>query len=173
MKKLLIVSLTSCYPLYHGGALAQYYFLDGLKDQVEFVFCTIITNEKEFENIEILKKKQPFIKVYFVDERLPNVKETLKSKINQYLFKLYRIFFPKEINPDDSTLESDDFRDPYFFSVDKQRNSSFVVLINDVIEKESIQQVQFEFYETMDYCFAVPSTIRKIFIHHELRIRVL
>jgi len=173
MKKLLIVSLNSCYPLYHGGALAQYYFLDGLKEQVEFVFCTIVSTEKELENIEIFKKKQPFIKVYFVDERLPNVKETLKSKINQQLFKLYRILFPKEINPDDSTIEFDDFRDPYFLTVDKQRNPSFVGLINDVIEKENIQQVQFEFYDTMDYCFAVPSTIRKIFIHHELRFKRL
>jgi len=173
MKKLLIVSLNSCYPLYHGGALAQYYFLDGLKDQVEFIYCTIISNEIEFENIEILKKKQPLIKVYFVDSRLPNVKETLKSKINQLFFKLYRILFPKQINIDDSKIESDDFRDPYFLTVDKQRNSSFVGLINDVIEKENIQQVQFEFYDTIDYCFAVPSTIRKIFIHHELRFKRL
>ncbi|MDD4969930.1 MAG: glycosyltransferase family 4 protein [Paludibacter sp.] len=173
MKKLLIVSLNSCYPLYHGGALAQYYFLDGLKGLVEFVLCTIVANDKDLENIETLKQKQPLLKVYYLDARIPKEKETIKLKINRLIYSIYRIIFPKELKADDLELDVDDFSDPYFSRVDTPRNPLFVTLINDVIDKENIHQVQFDFFDTMDYCFGVADTVRKIFIHHELRFKRL
>jgi hypothetical protein len=70
-------------------------------------------------------------------------------------------------------IDVDDFSDPYFATIDKPQNPYFAALLNEIILKEKIKQVQFEFYETMSYCFAIPSTVRKIFIHHELRFKRL
>ena len=68
---------------------------------------------------------------------------------------------------------SDDFTDSYFEHVDNKHNEQFIKLINEVIIKENIEQVQLEFYDTIDLCFAIPQNIRKIFIHHELRFKRL
>lgn len=65
MKKVLIVSFNPIYPLYSGGALAQYYFIDELKDQVQFILCTEIKTEKELAGIRMLEKKQPNLKIYY------------------------------------------------------------------------------------------------------------
>jgi hypothetical protein len=173
MKKVLLLTLNSCYPLYHGGALAQYYFLDGLKDKVEFVLCTIVSNDKEFQNIETLKKKQPLLKVYFFDARVPQKKKSLKKKITSKVFVIYHSLFSKKTINAQSKIDVDDYADSYFLTVDKPQNPAFIALFNEVIVKENIQQVQFDFYDTMDYCFAVPAGVRKIFIHHELRFKRL
>ena len=53
LKRILLVSYNSCYPLFHGGAIAQYYFIDGLKEQIQFVLCTEIISEKQLKELEV------------------------------------------------------------------------------------------------------------------------
>ena len=59
--KILLITLNSCYPLFHGGAVAQYYFIDGLKDRVQFVLCTEVKTEKEVkEGSRVLRNERYF-----------------------------------------------------------------------------------------------------------------
>lgn len=167
MKKVLLISYNSCYPLFHGGAIAQYYFIDGLKDQVEFVLCTEVHNEKELKNLKELKLKQPTLKVYALN--------TIQPVLSQNKFRNFvkKVFWPSQKQNLNIQPNSDDFSDPYFQHADNKHSVEFVKLINDVIVKEKIAQVQFDFYNTIDLCWAIPRNVRKIFIHHEVRFKRL
>ena len=89
MKKILLISYNSCYPLFHGGAVAQYYFIDGLKNQVQFVLCNEVRNEKELQNIELLKQKQPSLIVYTLNCIKPAPKNNFRNIVK-------KIISPKE-----------------------------------------------------------------------------
>ena len=168
MKKVLLITKTPCYPLHSGGALAQYYFIDGLKDSVQFVLCTEAGNQKEVENLEELKKIQPSLNIYysrsFSSQTITTFKQKIKSRISKILFKKPSL---------KADVNADDFQDDYFEHVDHVPNLSFIELINEVIKIERIDFLQFDFYDTIDLCFAVPRHIKKIFICHEVRFKRL
>ena len=164
--KILLITLNSCYPLFHGGAVAQYYFIDGLKDQVQFVLCTEVKTEKELKHIEQLKQKQPSLIVYTLNSIRPLPKNDFRSFLK-------KIIVPKKKHNLILQPNSDDFADPYFEHADNKHSEAFIRLINEIIVKESITQVQFDFYNTIDLCWGVPGDIRKIFVHHELRFKRL
>ena len=166
MQKVLLISYNSCYPLFHGGAIAQYYFIDGLKDQVQFVLCTEVHSEKDLKNLEALKQKQPSLVVYTLNSIQPLPRNNFRTLLKKIIgFKRNQNL---NIQPN-----SDDFSDLYFEHIDNSHSDNFVKLINDVIVKEKITQVQFDFYDTIDLCWAIPKNIRRIFIHHELRFKRL
>jgi hypothetical protein len=173
MKKVLIVSLNSCYPLNHGGALAQYYFLDGLKDRIQFVLCTEVHNLKELQNLETLEKKLPSLKIYFTNKIQPAPQKNFIGQLKLLLRNFEKLVSSKKNANFTGDLNADDFNDPYFWHVDNSHSNEFVALINEVIQKESIKQVQFDFYNTLDLCFAIPQGIRKIFVPHEIRFKRL
>lgn len=161
--KILLISTTTAYPLYSGGALAQYYFIDGLKDKVDYSFCTVIKSKRDLDNLNALKVAQPSLKVYYSDEYIVVKKSKfsfLKSICNKFLPKKSSVF---------TSAEPDDFSDSYFTHVDHAFSHDFIDLINSVIEKEKIEIVQFDFYDTIDIVFALPSNVKKVFVHHEVR----
>ena len=166
MPNLLLISQTPIYPLHSGGALAQYYFIDGLKNEFDFVLCTIVHNGQEKNAIEELRKKNPELKIYYVEQYRP-VRRGVKQRIKSFLKSLHR---GKRIAP---VPVSDDFEDPYFSHVDHAFSQRFIDLVNDVIVKEKITKVQFDFYDTIDICYALPNDVEKIFVHHEVRFKRL
>lgn len=168
MKKVLLISTQSCYPLFSGGALAQYYFIDGLKDEVEFVLCPLVTNDAIMNNVSLLRQRQPNLKVYVCDVRPQTAKKTFVQKLKGWL----NPFFSKK-KKFDSPMESDDFLDPYFSRVDHVFYASWLSLIQDVITKEHIEVVQYDFYETIDIVYALPKHVKKIFVEHEVRFKRL
>lgn len=171
--KVLIITLNPCYPLNHGGALAQYYFIDGLKDKVQFVLCTVVNTARELEDLVLLKNCQPELSMYYLNTIQPVKKRNLKSEISLAIRMIYRVLSGNWRNKANKRIETDDFEDPYFMTLDVRRKAEFIELINEVVTKEAVTHVQFEFYDTMDLCFAVPESVRKIFIHHELRFKRL
>lgn len=167
MKKTLLVSLTPCYPLFSGGALAQYYFIDGLKEKVQFVYCTVVSNDSENRNLELLKQNQPTLKVYSLNTNKVSTRKSIIRRIKSFFYIL------KRRDKTNNRIITDDFNDSYFSHVDHSFKPEFIELINDVIKNENIEQVQFDFYDTIDLCWAIPNNVRKIFIHHEVRFKRL
>lgn len=167
--KVLLITLNSCYPLFHGGALAQYYFLDGLKNDVEFVLCTQINTLKDKLELDELQAKQASLKIYCFDNTAPKIeKKSLFDRILKIIKPILKSKTP--INPE---LKKDDFKDDYFSHIDHKYEPGFIELIHSVIKKEEIKQVQFDFYETIDLCFAIPDDVKKIFVNHEVRAKRL
>ena len=170
MNKVLIASLSIPYPLFEGGALAQYYFLDGLQNEVEYIYVVPVWNQSEFNRLQQLKSSLPNVKFYFCDFREKKQKKTLKGFLRSIL---KRIKIKKHPDIMQSNKEADDFTDNFFLSVDHFFRPSFVSFLNDIIKKEDIKIVQYDFYNLIDICFALPDTVKKIFIHHEVRFKRL
>jgi len=162
--KVLLISTTTAYPLFSGGALAQYYFIDGLKDKVDFSFCTIVRYDDGLKDIQALKAAQPSLKVFYSDERVIRKKKKLS-----HLRAIYSALHSTKGVAYASTIEPDDFTDSYFTHVDHAFSHQFIDLVNDVINAENIDIVQFDFYDTIDIVFALPSNVKKVFVHHEVR----
>lgn len=169
MKKVLIVSFNPIYPLYSGGALAQYYFIDELKDKVQFILCTEVKTEKELKNIWMLQEKQPNLKIHYTYTKQNNVSKSFKYRLKTLIRKMLQV---KKTNQG-SPSGADDFTDNYFEHVDHVYSREFTDMLLEVIQTEKISQVQFDFYETIDLCWLFPDSIRKIFIHHEVRYKRL
>lgn len=168
MKKVLLISTQSCYPLFSGGALAQYYFIDGLKDEVEFVMCPTVRSNKEMTDVELLQEKQPNLKIYPYDVRSFPKKPSFLLKLKA----LVRQILPKKVDAGYAPVE-DDFHDSYFAHVDHDFSAAWIKLINEVIEKEHIEIVQYDFYDTIDVVYALPMHVKKIFVEHEVRFKRL
>lgn len=167
--KVLLVSNNSCYPLFAGGALAQYYFIDGLRDEVEFVLCTVARTNREMEDIELLQKQQPKLNVYVCDLR-PVPAKVRKSKL--LIRRLYNTLKSKGKTEYFNPIK-DDFADSYFSHVDHAFPANWLKMINDIIEKENIKVVQYDFYDTIDIVQALPDDVIKIFVEHEVRFKRL
>ncbi len=163
-KKVLLITKVQPYPLRDGGTLAQYYFIDGLKDRFSFVLCSIVREEFQKERYELLCQKQSGIKINYVDFIKPKQKATLKSKL-KFLVKRG----PKRF----VTSNEDDFLDSYYQRVDNLTPIEFIDLINRTIREEEIGVVQLDFYDCIDLVFALPDYVKKIFIHHEVRFKRL
>ncbi|MDR2955368.1 MAG: glycosyltransferase family 4 protein [Prevotella sp.] len=159
MEKILLISKALYYPLGAGSRIAQYYFLDGLKNDVEYVICTQLPDKSHIKNIAELQKLQPNLKIYYDIKNKREFKKIAKT----FFGSIYNRYFKKIIS-DDFIINS---------SPDNRQDIQYVKLINDVIEKEDIKQVQFEFYHTLDLSYAIPQKIKKIFILHEMRYKRL
>lgn len=167
--KVLIVTQNLPYPLIHGGAIAQYYFIEGLRNKVDFVLCTQVNTRVEKEGLNVLRGKIPELQVFYVN----NVENTVpgwKKKLKNTLFFVKSFTKKNKVIP---VGDKDDFDNIHYTRVDNQFDERFVGLVNSVIRKEKIKYVQFEFYETLDLCFSVPEDVFKIFIHHEVRFKRL
>jgi hypothetical protein len=165
MNKLLLISLNPCYPLHHGGAVAQYYFIDGLSSNVEFILCTQVNDQIQHNNIKLLKEKQPNLKIYYVNNINDSVYMTFRKKIKVFLSKLEKKMLSRK--------NSIKYQNISFFYWENHYTEEFLTLISDVIEKENIKHVQFEFYNTIDLFHLIPNGIKRIFVHHELRFKYL
>lgn len=167
-QKVMLVTHCCPYPLLSGGALAQYYFIDGLKDNVDFIYCTPIRSDKEYLNFTILHQQQPLLKMYCFDERKPiSPKRTIKTILKKVLSKR------KNNYSNAVDLPNDDYTDVYFQNIDHNFSQQYISFLNNIIVKESISIVQCDFYETIDLSYSFPETVKVIFVCHELRFKRL
>ena len=164
-KNILLITQTSLYPLFSGGAQAQYYFIDGLKDDFNFSLCNIVRSQEERQAMALLQEQQPKLRIHSLDLCPPPAKKSVLSKAKSSLRSRGKRSAPAE--------GTDDFSDNYFEHVDHAFPAEFIDLINRVICEDKIDTVQFDFYDCIDIVFALPENIRKVFIHHEVRFKRL
>jgi len=157
-KKLLIISLNPTYPLSHGGAIAQYYFLEKLQNIYEITFITIINSEAKKENYEKLKRKLSsinFVAFEYIER---------KTKLKIYWIDL-KIFFYNVF----TSILLVKKHEPQIYEPSIDLNfKSFLV---DFTKTHKFDLIQFEFFESLPYCEIFSDDVEKIFIHHEIRFK--
>ena len=85
LKNVLLITQTPIYPLFSGGAQAQYYFIDGLKDDFNFSLCNIVRSQEERQAMSLLQEQQPKLRIHSLDLCPPAAKKSLLSKAKSIL----------------------------------------------------------------------------------------
>jgi len=163
-EKLLIISSIIPYPLTHGGAIAQYYFLEKLSEKFNIFFNAIIAKKTDEESVKQFTAALPDIKVipfYFIKKQGDL---TIKDK-SILLTRLFLNFLRRQVYNEDVT-KGDDFNNNIYpvqlFS------EEYIQFLENLIEKEQIKIVQLEFYNTLSLLKALPEHVKKVAVIHEI-----
>lgn len=157
-KKILIFSYKLPYPLTQGGAIAQFFFLEKLIKLYEVTFCTVVSNENQKKNLELLQLKLPTLNVDFYEVEAE--KKTWRWILNKFFLRLKARFKIKNKVSQTNKRKNNlgELLDEKLFS-----------FLNELIKKGSFELVQFDFYETLVTVPVIPDHIKKVFVHHEVR----
>ena len=157
MKNILFVLPFFPYPLVSGGHQAIFNGIKAVKDYTN-IFITYNAGRKDiYKNLhKDLKKEIPNINII---PYIENINHLSKKEIyNKICNKISNIFF--------SSTEIDNFN---HYIKTELKNDDYYNFINNIINKYSIDIVQVEMIPHIDLVLTIPSHIKKIFVHHELR----
>lgn len=151
-KKILIITPYFPYPINSGGAQAQFHMIDALRNEFNISFAFISPRHKKHE--EQLQELWPNVTFYAYKGEKQNwlykrIKNLLK-RLNSWPDKSKHI-----INP----ILSHSFEE----AIDYQ----FIDFLQNIINEENIEIVQFEFAEYLNLAYAFQN-VKKIFIQHEI-----
>lgn len=150
-KNILIVTSVFPYPLNSGGAQAQYHMIDTLRKKMEISFSYISTNKKEEE---VLKSMWPDVKFYPYQEQRPC---WIIRKYRKKIKKLYEKIDNNRI-----------LINPYLsHSFERSIDYGFIYFLQQIINKNNIEIIQFEFANSLNLAYAFPN-IKRIYVQHEI-----
>lgn len=163
-KRLLIISPYLPYPLNHGGAVAQYFFLENLSELYNISFLSELKTLEEKNDAEYLKKSFPLITFLFFENysRIQPIEKTrwwIKIKVLVHKMLSKWKLLPK------SMITNTSYSAP--------KNDTFGKFISDQFIGSNFDIVQFEFFGTLPYIDYVPKNTFSVFIHHEIKYKAL
>jgi len=161
-KKILIVSYVIPFPINHGGAVAQYFFLKNLSDIYDFTLLAIANDKKVLYSLNELQKQIPSleIKVYKNFDEVVKVKTRIINKIIKKGYSIYKFLFKTE------NIQNQVNYDEYF----KFDNKNLIHFFNEIVTNTNYDCIQLEFFETLSLLPSIQNTtIKKVFIYHEIR----
>jgi hypothetical protein len=162
--KLLIVTFNFPYPVNHGGAIAQMFFIECLKKDYDLF---LLTDFPEEDHVNEFRRVHPEINVYNWYKKpdagsRPTTISAAKSVVRNIIQS------GKKAKTAVYNYE-DQLASQYMRNLVVVRTPGFIAYMNDIIFKEGIKIVQLEFFETLDLVEALPEKISKIFVEHEIR----
>ena len=154
-KKVLIITFNFPYPLTHGGAIAQFYFLEKLQNDFDITILTISNSIKKTEEYKKLIDILPALKLVIFENFLKERKSFIRRFLNP--INIIRAIFLR--------IKRHIW---YGFSI-PFIEPEFKKFLTDHLFKQNYDIYQVEFVET----FPVLNLIKKtsdnlIFVHHEL-----
>lgn len=159
-QKILLVSFKIIYPLKSGGAIAQYYFISEMIEKYDVTYCTIVYNPYQKKCIDELMKSFPNLNVKFLD--LDNFSEQDNIPIIKIFRRLNRkvahILRGGKIAKNSSIGFNSNIID-----------ERFIIFFQDLLKRSYFDIIQLEFYETLSLLTIIPKSVKKIFVHHEIR----
>ena len=165
MKRTLIISPFLPYPFYSGGHQAIYNGIACLQDVTEvfFIYPTTESRAKKKE-YEVFERKLPFVKCvpYILPESKHDVKwfvKCCKNKARAFFGKTNSDKAPAAVPPVNRTPNIE-------IPVLSEHFCQFVL---SVIKKNKIDIVQVEMIDCIRMIDWLPSSVKTIFVHHELR----
>lgn len=171
MKNILIIPPFNPYPLISGGHQAIFNGIAVLKGIFNVYLITPITETqyKRGEHEAILKEL-PFVHV--IPFILPETKHTLKwyrsvlkNKLKAYTWKLH-------LSPSAQVEKGCSGHSVPEFAITDWIGDTYeeeIQLVQKSIKKYHVDIVQCEMIPALTLCAYIPSSVRKIFVHHELR----
>ena len=151
-KNILITTPVFPYPLNSGGAQAQYHMINALRGKMQISFAYVSTNMK---NETALKEEWPDVKFHPYQEKRPC---WLIRKYRKKIKKLY-----EKIDYNNKAIIN-----PYLsHSFEGAIDYGFIRFLQQIIDEDGIEIVQFEFANFLNLAFAFPD-VKRIYVQHEI-----
>lgn len=150
-KRLLIVTSFLPFPLSHGGAVSQYFFIDRLKKEFDLFFLVIANSKEKIEQIKRFEQIEN-IKVFYLEPNKLSLFDKFKNFINYRLSKLFR-------------LQKIDEKKMF------DKNKYLIKSLKKIIKQCEIDIIQIEFFHLLYLIKYLPQNKKRIFIHHEVRFK--
>ena len=149
------------YPLSHGGAVAQYFFLERLVNDFDVDFLTIINSDEEKKNMVALQSEIKGLNIFFPNN-ITFYNSKIKRIFNHFNFFLFRVynFINNKFNGFQIKQHSFNFG-----------NETFVRFLSNHLRSNSYDICQLEFFETLNLAPLLPKSLKKVFIHHEIKFK--
>lgn len=163
-KRLLIISPYLPYPLSHGGAVAQYFFLENLNGLYDISFLCEINSIQEKNDGQYLMNCFPLITFLFFENYCSPQPVKRESLWIQFKVVIHQLLSGWKLLPT-SMMAKGSYSIPV--------NESFGKFISELLIDKSFDIVQLEFYGTLPYVDYIPQNIYSIFIHHEIKFKAL
>lgn len=154
MKKLLIISPHLPWPLDSGGGVGVFYLLSYISNHLDVTFLSSYNRVNSYETISELQKRLPNVHFLLYDYRRHGGRTyEMVRKIEKRID--CRLKFGT--GPYKNILNVTDLMTP-----------GFIQYVNDIILERKINIVQVEFISYLPLVYALPKSVKKIFVHHEL-----
>jgi hypothetical protein len=167
-KKLLIISLNKPFPFSHGGAVAQYFYMENLLEKYDVSYCTVLYTEKEKKSLKILQLELDGLKLECLDKISVKKKYSYLRKLLTKTNKILRYFILNEKNKLEKNI--DYINTNNFLSYP---DKDFILFLEKLLKINSYDFVQCEFFDTINLAPIIPKGVKKIFIHHEIKFKTL
>ena len=139
------------YPATDGGKQGSFNMLMELQNMIDITLIYPVFFKKQMACQYLLEKQLPKVKVYpFEDYKN---KDGIKSQYS--LFRLHRIITRKFL------------KQPYLAT--PIYKDAYIDFVNEIIKKDRIDIVQNEYFEQLYMVYAIPNTVKKVFIQHEIQ----
>ena len=139
------------YPATDGGKQGSFNMLMELQNMIDITLIYPVFFKKQMACQSLLEKQLLKVKVYPF-EYYKN-KDGIKSQYS--LFRLHRIITRKFL------------KQPYLAT--PIYKDAYIDFVNEIIKKERIDIVQNEYFEQLYMVYAIPNTVKKVFIQHEIQ----
>ena len=171
------------YPLDSGGNQAVYTMLRSLKEKHEVSLLLTTEGEKAAMNVDLLKKALGNVTVYHHRRIQKKVKPEdfsymkLHTRIACKFFRSVASSMERKISRrrrkylmlNNNCIENDFVRaHSMLFANNDYLTSDYCKYVANVVNK-GFDIIQVEFFELLPLVYILPSNVRKIFVHHELR----
>lgn len=156
--KITIITAFFPYPLVSGGNQAQYNMIDGLRGIHNITVIFPVNRLNTYKAMEQLKEKWPEVKF----RPYPYYKQLTYFPF--VISKLRRAFGIK-VTPKSNRFKVNRALKPYGYPISK----NFVSFVNDVIKENRADIVQMEFYPYLRLINYLPTNIKRVFVHHEIK----
>lgn len=163
-KKLLIISPYLPYPLSHGGAVAQYFFLENLNSLYDISFLCEINSTQEKNDGQYLIKCFPKITFLFFENYTVSKVEKHESLWIRFKVIIHKLLSGWKLLPT-SMMAKELYSIPF--------NENFGKFITEQFIDNNFDIVQLEFFGILPYVDFIPKNIYSIFIHHEIKFKAL
>ena len=139
------------YPATDGGKQGSFNMLMELQNMIDITLIYPVFFKKQMACQYLLEEQLPKVKVYPF-EYYKN-KDGIKSQYS--LFRLHRIITRKFL------------KQPYLAT--PIYKDAYIDFVNEIIKKDRIDIVQNEYFEQLYMVYAIPNTVKKVFIQHEIQ----
>ena len=160
MKRVLVLLPFFPYPLSSGGEIAIHNSILAVKDSVE-LFCVYTVPFYKEKNLQQREKEARLENVTFIQYH----KNPLKDISNIFIRRIEH--FIKKIRRYKDGFDYSCFEMSQEFLIDVS-NQKYIDFVNYIVDKYRIDIVQIEMNQ-LPVVLTLPSNVKKIFIHHELR----